>query len=444
MLIQTPKIPHFLQRIQMTLDPIAYMEGNAKLNPDIFEGKVAGLGGSLVFLYHPKLIRDVLTSDPQKISAPGEFNNFFRPFSGSHSILNIEGDYHKKRRKLLMPAFHEKSILSSGKSIVKLTDKVFKGLLINHSFSALQAMQQITLEVILELVFDVQKGELYEELKVFFELIEDLLKSPLSSSILFLPFLQKYLGPWSSWSLFLRQRQKIDQLLYTEISQRRLRDNENRKGIIDLLISARDEEGYALSDQEVRDELIFLIIAGYETTYTTLTWALYWIYRTPQVKKRILAELQSLGNIADPLTISHLPYLTAVCHETLRINPPFSFTAPRLVQQPMESLGYQLEQGKVVVGCIYLLHHREDLYPNPKEFQPERFLNSQISPYEFIPFGMGLRRCVGKALAMLEIKLVLSTILSNYELALVDQKPEKPQRRGITIAPSSGVQMKLM
>lgn len=141
------------------------------------------------------------------------------------------------------------------------------------------------------------------------------------------------------------------------------------------------------------------------------------------------------------MTISRLPYLTAVCNETLRIYPMIIFTFPRLVKQSMELLGYQLEQEKVVVGSIYLVHHREDLYPNSKQFQPERFLEKQFSPYEFMPFGGGARRCIGEALAMFKMKLVLATILSNCQLALVDKEPEKPQRRGLSIAPANGVQM---
>ncbi|MEO0685390.1 MAG: cytochrome P450, partial [Cyanobacteria bacterium J06649_11] len=206
----------------------------------------------------------------------------------------------------------------------------------------------------------------------------------------------------------------------------------------------RDEEGNPMSDEEIRDELIALVLAGHENTATALAWGLYWTHKIPEVKTKILAELKGLDNTPDPMTIFRLPYLTAACNEILRIYPMIILTFPRLVEQPMELLGYQLEQGKVIVGGIYALHHREDLYPNSKQFRPERFLERQFSYNEFIPFGMGKRRCIGDAFAMFKIKLVLSTILSNYQLALVDKKTEKPQRRGLTIAPANGVQMMLL
>ncbi|GAX35835.1 cytochrome P450 [Nodularia sp. NIES-3585] len=141
------------------------------------------------------------------------------------------------------------------------------------------------------------------------------------------------------------------------------------------------------------------------------------------------------------MSIFRLPYLTAVCNETLRIYPVVMLTFPRIVQEPVELLGYSLEPGTAVAGCIYLVHQREDLYPEPKQFKPERFLERQFSPYEFIPFGGGVRRCMGEALAVFEMKLVLAKILSSYELALADDKPEVPRRRGVTLAPGRGVNM---
>jgi cytochrome P450 family 110 len=144
------------------------------------------------------------------------------------------------------------------------------------------------------------------------------------------------------------------------------------------------------------------------------------------------------------MEVVRLPYLNAVCSETLRITPVAMLTFPRIAQEPVELLGYPVEVGTIVLGCIYLLHQREDLYPKPKEFRPERFLERQFSPYEFMPFGGGVRRCVGDALALFEIKLVLATILSNYQLELVDSRPEYPQRRGVTLAPARGVKMRLL
>ncbi len=444
MLIETPKIPHLLQRIQWIMNPVEYMEGNTKQYPDIFEGKVVGYGGSLVFVNHPQAIQEILTNSRNKLSAPGEFNDFLKPFIGSHSMVTLGGNPHKKRRKLLMPSFHGDRMSNYGESIVKLTERVINKLPINKPFSARKAMQEISLQVILEVIFGLQSGELYQEIINFVYLIGDLFESPLNSSVVFLSFLQKDLGAWSPWGNFLRQKQKLDKLLYAEIAQRRLQKDCDCTDILSLFLSVRDEEGNPMSDEEIKDELIALVLAGHENTATALAWGLYWTHKIPEVKTKILAELKGLDNTPDPMTIFRLPYLTAACNETLRIYPMIVLTFPRLVEQPMDLLGYQIEQGKVIVGGIYALHHREDLYPNSKQFRPERFLERQFSYNEFIPFGMGKRRCIGDAFAMFKIKLVLSTILSNYQLALVDNEPEKPQRRGLTIAPANGVQMMLL
>ncbi|PHM06386.1 hypothetical protein CK516_33920 [Nostoc sp. 'Peltigera malacea cyanobiont' DB3992] len=184
-----------------------------------------------------------------------------------------------------------------------------------------------------------------------------------------------------------------------------------------------------------------LILAGYDTTASAMSWGFYWIHQNPLVREKLLQELDTLGDSPDPMSIYQLPYLTAVCNETLRIYPVTMFSFPRVVQESVELLGHPLEPGTVLLPSIYLTHHREDLYPQPKQFKPERFIERQFSPYEFLPFGGGVRRCIGQALAQFEIKLVFATVLSRYDLALVDQRPEKPQRRGFNLAPSSGVKM---
>jgi cytochrome P450 len=196
-----------------------------------------------------------------------------------------------------------------------------------------------------------------------------------------------------------------------------------------------------MTDVELRDELMTLLLAGHETTATAIAWALYWVHKFPNIREQILQELETLGDNPDPLSLPRLPYLTAVCNETLRIYPVAILTVPRAVKEPVELMGYPLEPGTRLYGCIYLTHHREDIYPNSQQFKPERFLERQFSPYEFLPFGGGIRRCIGETLALFEMKLVLATILQRYELTLADQRPERPKRRGVTFAPERGVKM---
>ncbi len=269
----------------------------------------------------------------------------------------------------------------------------------------------------------------------------DVFNSPLTSAFLFFPWLQKDWGAWSPWGNFLRQQQGIDKEIDREINRRRSEPNVERQDILSLLMSARDETGQPMSDRELRDELMTLMFAGHETTATAMAWALYWIHRHPQIKARLLAEIAKLGTDPDPMEIAKLPYLNAVCQETLRIYPVGMLTFPRIVKEPMELLGYQLQTGQILTGCIYLTHHREDIYPEAKQFKPERFFKKQYSPSEFITFGGGARRCIGEALAQFELKLVLATILSGYDLSLASDRPEQPQRRGVTLAPANGVKM---
>lgn len=196
-----------------------------------------------------------------------------------------------------------------------------------------------------------------------------------------------------------------------------------------------------MTDAELRDELMTLVFAGYETTTAALSWALYWVHYLPEIREKILGELRDFSSGSDPSVVARLPYLTAVCSETLRLYPIALNAFARIVQKPFEVSGHQLESGTIVNVSIYLAHHREAVYPEPKQFRPERFLERQFSLYEYLPFGGGSRRCIGAALAQFEMKLVLATILSRMQLALLNTYPLKPIRRGITMMPPNTLEM---
>ena len=267
--------------------------------------------------------------------------------------------------------------------------------------------------------------------------------SPVRSSLLFFDWMQQDWGSWSPWGRMKQRQRKIDALIYAEIEERRLQPDANRTDILSLMMAARDENGQPMTNEELRDELMTLLFAGHETTATALAWAFYWIHSLPSVRQKLLQELDSLGENPDPMEIFRLPYLSAVCQETLRIYPVAMLTFAREVLTPVELMGHQLEPGTVVFASIYLTHRREDLYPEPLQFKPERFLERQFSPYEYLPFGGGSRRCIGLALAQLEMKLVLATILRDFDLVLTEKKPVQAKRRGVTIGPAGGVRMAL-
>ncbi|MBI4783217.1 MAG: cytochrome P450 [Oscillatoriophycideae cyanobacterium NC_groundwater_1537_Pr4_S-0.65um_50_18] len=438
------KKPALLQQIQWILNPAGYMEDAVQELPDIFVAQVVGLGNTLVFVNDPQAIQYILTNDRKEFTAPGEINQILVPLVGDTSIFLLSGDRHRRQRQLLMPPFHGDRMRAYGELIINLADRAMSEMPVGQTFLARSATQTISLQVMLQAVFGVQQGESYEQLRYLTGAMADTFSSPLASSFLFFPSLQKDWGSWSPWAKFLQQRQQLDTLLYAEIADRRAHPDASRTDILSLLMAAQDETGQPMTDQELRDELVSLLIAGHETTASAMAWALYWVHALPEVRTKLLAELDALnGDFSDPMAIARLPYLTAVCQETLRIYPIAMLTFPRQVQQPIELMGYALEPGMILVGCIYLVHQRPDLYPNPKQFQPERFLDKKFSSYEFIPFGGGARRCIGEALAMFELKLALALILSRYELALAEpQSSVKPQRRGVTLAPGGGVKLK--
>lgn len=433
--------PRFLQRLKWIGTPVNYMETAAQKQPDIFQAQVIGFGSNVVFVNHPEAIKTILTNDRTKFFASGKENEILKPLVGDYSIFLLEGDIHKKRRKLLLPPFHGERMKTYSNLICNLTEKIFAQAPLNKTVTARTLTQDISLQVILEAVYGLQTGERSQQIKQSLTNVADVFQSPLTSAFLFFRSWQKDLGAWSPWGYFLRQQKQLDKLIYQEIAERREEDNQDRQDILSLLMSARDEQGQPMTDQELRDELMSLMFAGHETTATSIAWALYWVHSIPEVRQKLLAELDSLGESPEPMAIAKLPYLNAVCQETLRICPVAMLTFPRVVQEPTELLNYHLEPGMVLVGCIYLIHQREDIYPEPKQFKPERFLDKQYSPYEFIPFGGGARRCIGEALAQLELKLALATILLNYEIDLASNKPEKPKRRGVTLAPANGVQI---
>jgi cytochrome P450 family 110 len=436
-----------LQQIQWVADPVGYMETAARKYPDIFTSKIVGFGNSIIFINEPQAIQQILTNDRKQFSAPGELNALLEPILGRSGIIMLDGDRHKKRRQLIMPSFHGSRMQNYGQLVTEITTKVFDKLFANKAakpnFLAREAMQDISLQIILQAVFGLYEGERCQQLKMLMNKMGELFTSPISSSFLFFPAIQKDLGAWSPWGNLVRQRERIDQLIYLEIEERRANLDPDRTDILSMLMTARDEEGNPMTDLELRDELLTLLFAGHETTATAMSWALYWLNHLPEVKQKLLHELKSVTDPTDWMSIFRLPYLTAVCNETLRIHPVAMLTFPRVVVEPVELLGYKLESNTIVMGCIYLLHHREELYPDAEQFKPERFLDRQFSPYEFMPFGGGVRRCVGEALAQFEMKIVLATILLNYDLELSDRKPVKPQRRGVTLAPAGNLKMTL-
>jgi len=429
--------------LRLIFQPTAYMDDNVRRY-----GPVYALGGQtsppLIYAGDPALVRDLFAAAPDQVVS-GEGNDILGTMVGEHSILLLDGDPHQRQRKLLMPPFHGDRLCAYADLIVAIARQVSADWQPGRAFRARPPMQELTLSVILQAAFGLREGERLTQLRHAMGTMLDAFAYPITSSFLFFPGLQKDWGPWSPWGRFLQLRERVRALIYAEIGDRRreLREGDDcdRRDILTLLLQARDEHGDGMTDAELHDELVTLLLAGHETTASALVWMLYWIHYLPDVQTKVRGELANLGPDPDPMAIVKLPYLDAVCQETLRIYPIAPTAFIRRLREPMTLGGYRFAEGTALLPAIYILHQRPDLYPEPRQFRPERFFERQYAPHEYLPFGGGHRRCIGSALAMMELKLAVATFLQDFELKLPHPLPILPARRGLTIAPPASMRL---
>ena len=401
---------------------------------------------------NPKAIEDIFTASPDKFKVR-EGNKILGFLVGDNSLLLLDGKVHKRRRKLLMPPFHGESLHLYSQQIVEITNRVSDSIELNKPFKVRSLTQEITMRVILSVVFGIDSGTRYDceasrrhRLRELLTTLLDIFNNPLSSSLIFFTWLQKDWGKYSPWGKFLRIKQEIRALIHEEIKDRReaiANSSAEYHDILSLLLMAKDETGEGMSDEELHDELITLLFAGHETTASALSWLFYWIHYLPEVYRQVDRELESLGENPDYNAIASLSYLDATINETLRIYPIAAGAFARVLTQPMSINDREFAANTWFMISIYNLHHQEEIYPDADRFIPERFLTKSYSNYEYIPFGGGNRRCIGSALALLEMKLVAATILSRFDMALVNKRPMLPVRRGLTLALPASFEMTL-
>jgi cytochrome P450 family 135 len=295
---------------------------------------------------------------------------------------------------------------------------------VGEPFALRPRMQAITLDVILRAVFGVRDGE---RMDLFRERIPPL--GELSNPLDWLPLMQRDLGGLSTAARFRKALAKVDELIYAEIADRRAALAANGDGtrddVLSLLLAAHHEDGSAMTDVELRDQLMTLLTAGHETTATGLSWAFERLLRTPHVLEALL------GSLDDD------EYLDAVVKETLRVRPVVADVA-RVLKQPIVLAGYPLPAGTLVLPGITAIHMRPDLYPEPHEFRPERFLDGAAESYSWIPFGGGVRRCIGASFAQVEMRVVIREVLRRVTLRAVSARPERPKIRHVTVVPARG------
>jgi cytochrome P450 family 110 len=432
------------RQLNAILRPLEFMERRNQKYGDFYQVTFKN-SPPTIMTCNAQAIEELLTASSDKFDV-GRGNKMLSFLVGDNSLLLLDGKTHKRRRKLLMPPFHGESLNRCSQQIVEITNKVSEGLEVNRPFKVRHLTQEITMRVILSVVFGIDSGTRYDRLRELLTTLLDTFNSPLNSSLIFFPWLQQDWGKYSPWGRFLRIKQEIRASIYAEIEDRREAIATNKseyRDILSLLLMTTDETGAGMSDEELHDELITLLFAGHETTASALAWLLYWIHYLPEVGRKLQQELDSLADRSDYQAIASLPYLNAIISETLRIYPIAAGTFARVSTQPMSIMNYDFQPNTWFVISIYNLHHQEALYPNAKQFIPERFLSKTYSNYEYLPFGGGNRRCIGSALALLEMKLVTATILSRWQPELTSKRQMLPVRRGLTIAPPASFKMTL-
>ncbi len=420
--------------VRFGVDPYTYLNEARSRYGDPFKSWLAGQ--RIVLTGEPEHIKQILSADYETIASfnPGHLT----PLLGEGSLILIDSQRHARERRLLSPPLHGARMRSYARIIHDSALQRARAWPLSQPFVMQHTTQAISLDVIVKAVFGVQDPERVATFERTLLAATDAIWPP---SIL-IRFLQTDLGPLTPWAKFARSKQAATDLVHSEIAARRLAAT-GGDDILQLMLDARYEDGGAMTDQQIHDELFTLLVAGHETTAIALAWAMYWLHRNPATLQRLREELATLGDDPDPEAIARLPYLEAVCHETLRLFPILPLV-PRTVIKDMQLGPYTVPAGLNVGFCPAIVHRNPDIYPDPDTFKPERWLARKFTPFEFIPFGGGLRRCIGAAFALYEMKLVLAALLPTHRFSLLDDREIRPQRRNLTLGPRGGIRMVLI
>lgn len=423
---------HWLRRPFELMDELHARYG------DTFSMRITGLPPLVVFS-NPDDVKEIFHDDGESLQA-GRFNLSLKAFLGSHSVLMLDGKEHRRQRKLLLPPFHGERMQAYGQDMLDITADEIDAWPVGRAFPFHDTMQSITLRVILRAIFGLAEGDEEREMR---KAIVDILEIA-SWPPLLVPYLQKDWGAWSPYGKFLRRKAIGDAKMVEQIAARRREGTEGRVDILSLLVAARDEQGEPMTDEEIQDELVTLLVAGHETTATALSWAFRWVLANPSIELRLLEEVSRCARESGltPAAIAELPLVDAVAREALRLNPVIPIVG-RILARPMRLGGWDLPAGTGALCSIYLAQRRPDRYPDPTRFDPDRFIGHKLTPSEFFPFGGGVRRCIGMAFALYEMKMVIAKVIHEAELKLDRSRPIRVTRRAITLTPSDGLPVTL-
>lgn len=419
--------------LQLIRNPRAALESWAKQYGDPF--LLNALNGPVVVTGREDLIRTIHGQDPS-IYAPFATPTIV-PLMGNGSMLILEGEQHRRERRLVMPLFHGDRMKAYGTSMQQCAVEQFEVHRARGKLVTLELMTDISLEVIVRTIFGGTDRALATRLM-------DASRRVVASSSPLLFFSRKTHVPFfgfSPWDRWTKAKRELFQLL-DEVIEKRQQSTVQSDDILSMLCAATYEDGQAITREHIYSELMTFLFAGHETTALSLTWAIYHLHRNTESLTRLRSELDSLGDDST-MSLASAPYLKATVQETLRIHPILTETLRKL-KAPMQLGEYKLPTGMAVAPATVLAHHNATTYAEPEEFRPERFIDRSYSAFEYMPFGGGHRRCIGAAFASYEMAIVLGTILKRFQLELIDSKPVVPKRRNVTIGPSTGVPIRVV
>jgi cytochrome P450 len=423
-----PRLPRVLQTAGFMVNAPRFLDwcrrryGNVVSFSTLFDSR-------FVIVFDPDSIKQVFQGKPRQLRA-GEANSLLGAVLGERSLLLLDGDEHLRQRRLLLPPFHGQRMRAYETIMRDSADREIDSWPVGEEFELLPTMQAVTLDVIVRAVFGVEEGERMHELRRALRAMIQPLSRPLGVAVLTMSLAR---GPQSSSQRdFEERRRRVDELIYAEIDRRRnVPDLEEREDVFSMLLLARDEDGNSMTDEEVRDELVTLLVAGHETTAPALAWTLDLLLHDERVMTRVRQAIEEDDD----------DYLDAVVKESLRIRPVIPGIGRMVREEPFELSGYTIPPGVEINPSIAGVH-RSGAFPDAREFRPERFLGDDApDTYTWVPFGGGTRRCLGASFALLEMKLVIKRVLARTELRAASSKPEQVLRRGITLVPREGVRV---
>jgi cytochrome P450 family 135 len=419
-----PRLPRWLQTAGFMFAPRFFVNAVHRRYGDLVFMRTLFDPG-FVMVFEAGLIKQLFRGSPEQLRA-GEANAVLGPVVGERSVLLLDGAEHLRHRKLLLPPFHGQRMRAYESVMREAADRAIDSWPVGEPFALLPSMQSLTLEVIARAVFGIEEGARKDELlKRIRAMVE-----PMSTRLGVLLTILSGNRRGARMEEFEQRRRRVDELIYDEIARRReAPDLEQREDVFSMLLLARDEDGNPMTDHELRDELVTLLVAGHETTATGLAWAFELLLRNPRVLEKTRAAIADEDDA----------YLDAVVKETLRIRPVISGIGRKVRGEPFELGGYTIPPGVEINPSISAMHRRADSYPQPEEFRPERFLEDDPpDTYSWIPFGGGTRRCLGASFASFEMRVVIKRVLERASLRPEGRRPERAVRQGITFAPRYG------